>query len=60
MVGALGLSVPTVRMDDRRADELGRRCHEVAWEVSESLGAMRFAVDRTLALASPPGAQGAG
>ena len=53
-VGALGLSVPTVRMDDARADELGARVRDVAWEVSEALGATRDAVDRQLALAEPP------
>ncbi|WP_426246882.1 IclR family transcriptional regulator [Nocardioides sp. LHG3406-4] len=53
VVGALGLSVPTVRMDDRRADELGRRCVEVAWEVSEALGATRSGVAPALALAAP-------
>ncbi len=54
VVGAIGLSVPTVRMDDARADELGARCRDVAWEVSEALGATRDAVDRQLALAEPP------
>lgn len=53
-VGAIGLSVPTVRMDDDRAEQLGRRCSEVAWDVSETLGATRDAVDRALALASAP------
>ena len=41
-------------MDDARADELGARCRDVAWEVSEALGATRAAVDRQLALAEPP------
>lgn len=54
VIGSLGLSVPTVRMGDARADELGARAAEVAWEVSEALGATRSAVDRQLALARPP------
>jgi IclR family acetate operon transcriptional repressor len=54
VVGALGLSVPTVRMDDTRADELGARAAEVAWEVSEALGATRELVAQRLALAEEP------
>lgn len=51
-VGALGLSVPTVRIDDARAAALGDRVAEVAWRVSEELGATRAAVDRELAEAA--------
>lgn len=54
VVGALGLSVPTIRMDDARADELGARVRSVAWEVSETLGATTALVERTLDLATPP------
>ena len=54
VVGALGLSVPTVRMDDARAGELGRRAAAVAWDVSEALGATRSLVDQKLALATDP------
>ena len=54
VVGAIGLSVPSVRMDDERADELGQRCTDVAWEISESLGATRDAVDVTLEAATRP------
>ena len=54
VVGAIGLSVPSVRMDDERADELGQRCADVAWEISESLGATRDAVDGTLEVATRP------
>lgn len=54
VVGALGLSVPTVRMDDARANELGRRAAAVAWDVSEALGATRSFVDQKLALATDP------
>lgn len=54
VVGALGLSVPTVRMDDARADELGERVSEVAWQVSETLGATAPLVERARRLAAPP------
>jgi IclR family transcriptional regulator, acetate operon repressor len=47
-VGALGTSVPEVRMDDRRAAELGERVRAVAWEVSETLGATPDAVARAI------------
>jgi IclR family acetate operon transcriptional repressor len=45
VVGALGLSVPRVRMDDVRAELLGARITACAWAVSESLGATVTAVD---------------
>ncbi|GAA5131424.1 IclR family transcriptional regulator [Pseudonocardia adelaidensis] len=48
VVGALGTSVPEVRMDDRRAAELGARVKAVAWSVSETLGATTEAVARTV------------
>ena len=48
VIGALGLSVPEIRMDDARADELGRRVKETAWEVSEALGATPAAVEATV------------
>jgi IclR family transcriptional regulator, acetate operon repressor len=54
VIGAIGLSVPSVRMGDERADELGQRCADVAWEISESLGATRDAVDGTLVAATRP------
>jgi IclR family acetate operon transcriptional repressor len=54
VVGALGTSVPDVRMDDRRAAQLGPRLREVAWEVSETLGASAEAVSRTVAAARLP------
>ena len=44
-VGALGLSVPEIRMDDARARELGRRAAECAWQISEDLGASPAARD---------------
>ena len=47
VVGALGLSVPTVRMDRPRVQELGQRVKEAAWEVSTTLGATTEAVIRT-------------
>jgi IclR family acetate operon transcriptional repressor len=48
VIGALGLSVPEVRMDDARAEELGDRVSATAWEVSEALGATRAAVEATI------------
>jgi IclR family acetate operon transcriptional repressor len=45
VIGALGLSVPEVRMDDARAEQLGRRAKECAWRISEDLGATTAAVD---------------
>jgi IclR family transcriptional regulator, acetate operon repressor len=48
VIGALGLSVPEVRLDDARAEELGDRVSSTAWEVSEALGATRAAVEATI------------
>ena len=53
-IGALGLSVPSVRIDDSRAEELGARVAEVAWDVSEALGATHDAVEAQLELAREP------
>lgn len=39
VVGAIGASVPEVRMNDERAAEIGRRICEVAWQLSTALGA---------------------
>ncbi|MBC2931980.1 IclR family transcriptional regulator [Nocardioides sp. zg-1228] len=55
VVGALGLSVPTVRMDGARTGQLGARAAQVAWEVSEALGATRELVDQRRLLAEGPG-----
>ncbi len=44
-IGALGLSVPEVRMDDGRAEHLGRRVAECAWQISEDLGASTGVVE---------------
>jgi IclR family transcriptional regulator, acetate operon repressor len=54
VVGALGTSVPDVRMDDRRAELLGERVRDVAWQVSETLGATADGVARTLEAARGP------
>ncbi len=48
VIGALGVSVPEVRMDDARAAEFGARAAATAWEVSEALGATREAVDEAV------------
>lgn len=55
VVGAIGLSIPTIRIDDARADELGARLVSVAWDVSEALGATRDLVDQRRTLAHEPG-----
>lgn len=39
VVGALGASVPEVRMDAERAQQIGGRIREVAWQLSTALGA---------------------
>ena len=39
VVGALGASVPDVRMSAERADKIGSRVREVAWQLSTALGA---------------------
>lgn len=39
VVGALGISVPVVRMSDERATDLGTRARDVAWQISVALGA---------------------
>jgi IclR family acetate operon transcriptional repressor len=48
VVGALGLSVPQIRMGDERTAELGDRAKATAWQVSEGLGATLAAVQATL------------
>lgn len=39
VIGAIGVSVPEVRMTDERADRMGERVREVAWQLSTTLGA---------------------
>jgi IclR family transcriptional regulator, acetate operon repressor len=58
VVGALGTSVPEIRMDDARAAQLGVRVREVAWQLSETLGAVPEHVARTVAGARLPGEDG--
>lgn len=53
VMGAIGLSVPTVRMNDERAQQLGQRTKEIALEVSEALGASPDAMQRARELAQP-------
>lgn len=48
VVGALGLSVPQVRMDDTRVADLGPRIRDTAWAVSEALGATPATVEATV------------
>jgi IclR family acetate operon transcriptional repressor len=54
VMGAIGLSVPTVRINDERAEQLGRRTRDVALELSEALGAPADARERALKLARGP------
>lgn len=51
VVGALGFSVPTVRMDAARMTELGERIRAAAWEVSRILGATEETVSQARARA---------
>jgi IclR family transcriptional regulator, acetate operon repressor len=39
VIGAIGVSVPEVRMTSERADLMGTRVREVAWQLSTALGA---------------------
>ncbi|MDO3636749.1 IclR family transcriptional regulator [Mycolicibacterium arseniciresistens] len=39
VIGALGASVPEVRMSAERTDHIGTRVREVAWDLSTALGA---------------------
>ena len=54
VMGAIGLSVPTVRMTEQRAQQLGLLTKEIALEVSEALGAAPDAMQRARELAEPP------
>jgi IclR family acetate operon transcriptional repressor len=54
VLGALGFSVPTVRMDRPRVQELGERIAAAAWQVSTTLGATRESVAQARALAAAP------
>lgn len=51
VVGALGISAPEVRVDDARAEALGMRARDVAWQVSRMLGASDEDVRRTVEVA---------
>jgi IclR family acetate operon transcriptional repressor len=51
VAGALGLSVPTIRMSPERVQELGRRIKDAAWETSKGLGATREVVTESVGLA---------
>ena len=48
---ALGLSVPTVRMDDERRQLLGEAVKDAAWQVSLALGATPESRTRAVQLA---------
>jgi IclR family acetate operon transcriptional repressor len=53
VIGALGLSVPSVRMSDDRIHELGRRVQLVAREISAALGATDALIQHGQELARP-------
>lgn len=59
VIGAVGLSVPSMRIDDARAVRLGLRAKETAWEISEALGASDTAVKQNFQRALAPGKQAA-
>lgn len=48
VVGAIGASVPAVRMSAERMAEMGRRVREVAWQLSTTLGATAEGVHATV------------
>jgi IclR family acetate operon transcriptional repressor len=48
VIGALSLSAPELRMDDARVEDLGERIKAAAWQISETLGATRAAVEVTV------------
>ncbi|OZM78176.1 transcriptional regulator, IclR family protein [Pseudonocardia sp. MH-G8] len=52
-VGALSASVPESRIDAARVEELGTRIKDVAWQISETLGATAAAVQITVEAAGP-------
>lgn len=54
VVGALGFSVPTVRMDRARVQELGARIKDAAWQVSLTLGATQELVEGARERAAAP------
>lgn len=54
VTGAVGLSVPSMRIDDTRASELGLRTKETAWKISEALGASDYLVQQNFQRALPP------
>lgn len=54
VVGALGYSVPTVRVDAPRAADLGAHIKAAAWRVSIALGATEADLARAIALAEAP------
>lgn len=45
VVGAVGVSVPLIRMGDERVEKLGNRVREVGWDISVALGATRAGVE---------------
>jgi IclR family acetate operon transcriptional repressor len=58
VVGALGFSVPTVRMEEHRVHHLGDRIRAFAWDVSKTMGATDESVAETRRRAAGPDGPG--
>lgn len=53
LVAAVSVSAPAIRMSPDRMVELGPDVADAAWRISETLGATRDGIDRTVEVASP-------
>lgn len=53
LLASISVSAPAIRMTPEKMVELGPDVADAAWKISETLGASRNAIERTLAAASP-------
>jgi IclR family transcriptional regulator, acetate operon repressor len=53
LLASVSVSAPAIRMAPEKMVELGPEVADTAWKISETLGASRNGIDRTLAAASP-------
>lgn len=53
LVASISVSAPAIRMAPEKMVELGPEVADTAWKISETLGASRNGIERTLAAASP-------
>jgi IclR family acetate operon transcriptional repressor len=53
LVAAVSVSAPAIRMSPERMHELGPDVADAAWRISETLGATREGITRTVEIASP-------